>query len=74
MKEPENYGEEYQIDGYEIWFHPWYSDYMEESFMAVSVFDPRDVEIFHAGMTKMQPSEEKAKEVLDFVLMYLEDL
>lgn len=47
----------YEVDGYEVVFTPWYSEYLGEDFVAVYVLkDGR--ELLHAGMTKLVPSEE----------------
>ena len=56
--------EHYEIDDYDVVFAPWHSEYLAEDFMGVSV--RRDGhEVFHAGMTKLEPSAEQAREVVE---------
>ena len=56
--------EHYEIDGLTVTFTPWYSEYMAENFVAISVTrDGR--EVYHAGMTHVVPSEEQAREVVE---------
>lgn len=58
----------YEIDGFEVVFSPWHSDYVDEDFTAVSVLrDGR--ERFHAGMTKLVPSVEQARELVETMLI-----
>ena len=54
----------YEIDGLTVTFTPGYSEYMAEDFVAISVTrDGR--EVYHVGMTKVVPSEEQAREVVE---------
>ena len=63
----------YEIGGYEVVFTPWHSEYLAEDFMGVSV--RRDGhEIFHAGMTKLAPSMEQAREIIETMTMLEEAL
>lgn len=55
--------ERYEVDGYEVVFRPWYSESMEEDFTAVYVLKDGG-EMLHAGMTKLVPSEEQARDVV----------
>lgn len=56
--------ESYVVDGLEVVFTPWHSEYLAEDFMGVSV--RRDGhEVFHAGMTKLAPSVEQAREIVE---------
>lgn len=65
--------EHYEIDGFEVVFSPWRSEYLAEDFMGVSVRrDGR--EVFHAGMTKLIPSAEQAREVVKTMNMLEESL
>lgn len=56
----------YEVDGYEVVFTPWHSDYLEEDFVAVSVKKDGH-EVFHAGMTHREPSELNAEHVVALV-------
>ena len=59
-------GEYYEVDSYEVVFHPWYSEYMDEDFMAVYVLkDGR--EVLHAGMTHIEPTEENARKQVELL-------
>lgn len=65
--------ESYTVDGFEVVFTPWHSEYLAEDFMGVSV--RRDGhEIFHAGMTKLAPSMEQAREIIETMTMLEEAL
>lgn len=65
--------ESYTVDGFEVVFTPWHSEYLAEDFMSVSV--RRDGhEIFHAGMTKLVPSVEQAYEIVETMTMLEEAL
>lgn len=65
--------ERYEIDGFEVVFVPWHSEYMNEDFMAVYVLkDGR--EVMHAGMTHIEPTEEAARNNVVLVLETLERL
>ena len=56
----------YEIDGYEVVFAPWHSEYLNEDFVAVNVLrDGR--EVMHAGMTHVEPSEQAAREQIGLV-------
>lgn len=58
----------YEIDGFEVLFKPWYSEALEEDFIAVYVLrDGR--EVMHSGMTHLVPSEEQAREIVETMLM-----
>lgn len=51
----------YEVDGYEVAFAPWHSNYLDEDFVAVAVYaDGR--ELLQAGMTHAVPSEGTARE------------
>lgn len=65
--------ESYTVDGFEVVFTPWNSEFLAEDFMGISV--RRDgYEVFHAGMTKLVPSVEQAREVVDTMTMLEEAL
>lgn len=65
--------EYYKVDDYEVVFHPWHSEYMDEDFVAVYVLkDGR--EVMHAGMTHIEPSEEAARNEVVHVLETLKRL
>lgn len=54
----------YEIDGLTVCFTPWHSEALGEDFIAVSV--RRDgVELLHSGMTKLEPSEQQARHVVE---------
>lgn len=56
----------YEIDGYEVVFVPWHSEYLDEDFVAVYVLrDGR--EVMHAGMTHVEPTEQAAREEVGLV-------
>lgn len=56
----------YEIDGYEVVFVPWHSEYLDEDFAAVCVL--RDgKEVMHAGMAHVEPTEQSAREGVGFV-------
>ena len=58
----------YTVDGFEVVFTPWHSEYLAEDFMGVSV--RRDgYEVYHAGMTKLVPSVEQAREIVEAMTM-----
>lgn len=58
----------YEIDGLMVCFTPWHSEALDEDFIAVSV--RRDgMELFHSGMTKLVPSEEQARHVVEALVM-----
>ena len=58
----------YMVDGFEVVFTPWYSEALSEDFMGASV--RRDgYEVFHAGMTKLVPSVEQARHIVETVTM-----
>lgn len=60
--------ERYEVDGFEVVFTPWHSESLAEDFTAVSVRrDGR--EVFHSGMTKLKPSKEQAREVVETMLI-----
>lgn len=55
---------EYDIDGLAVRFIPWHSEYMDEDFIAVSIWkDGR--ELMHAGMTHVEPSLEAARQEVE---------
>ena len=57
----------YEVDGYEVAFVPWRSEFLEEDFVAVYVTkDGR--EVMHSGMTKLEPSDKTAQDVVDAML------
>lgn len=56
----------YEVGGYEVMFTPWYSDYLDEDFVAVSVRKDGH-EVYHAGMTHREPSEPNAERVVELV-------
>lgn len=60
--------ERYEIGGFEVVFTPWHSEYLNEDFMAVSVLNDGR-EVFHSGMTKLQPSEEQARNIVETMLI-----
>lgn len=62
--------EHYEIDGYEVVFTPWHSESMDEDFMSVSIRHDGH-EVFHAGMTHLEPSEETARREVEFMLAFL---
>lgn len=63
----------YTVDGFEVVFTPWHSESLAEDFMGVSV--RRDgYEVFHAGMTKLAPSVEQAREIVETMTMLEEAL
>ena len=65
--------ESYMVDGFEVVFTPWHSEYLAEDFMGVSI--RRDGhEVFHAGMTKLAPSMEQAREIIETMTMLEEAL
>ena len=65
--------EHYEIEGYDVFFVRWHSEYMGEDFTSVSVAKD-DREVCHAGMTKLEPSEEQARAVVELMKeMRLED-
>lgn len=65
--------ESYAVDGFEVVFTPWHSESLTEDFMGVSV--RRDgYEVFHAGMSKLVPSEEQAREIVETMAMLEEAL
>lgn len=56
----------YEIDGYEVVFVPWHSEYLDEDFVAVYVL--RDgMEVMHAGMTHVEPTEQAARKEVGLV-------
>lgn len=58
----------YEIDGLTVCFTPWHSEALDEDFVAVSVRrDGR--EVFHSGMTKLVPSEQQARYVVEALTM-----
>lgn len=59
--------ERYEVDGFEVAFVPWHSEYLNESFVAVYVFEDGR-EVLHAGMTKIEPSEDNARKEVEHVL------
>lgn len=60
--------EHYEIDGFEVVFTPWHSEYLDEDFTAVSVLNGGR-EVFHSGMTKLVPSKEQAREIVETMLI-----
>lgn len=60
-------GDIYEVDGYEVAFVPWYSEFLEEDFVAVYVLKDGN-EVLHSGMTKIEPSEKAARDVVDAML------
>ena len=65
--------ERYEIDGFEVVFTHWHSECLAEDFMGVSVRrDGR--EVYHAGMTKLAPSVEQAREIVETMTMLEEAL
>lgn len=63
--------ERYEVDGYEVVYRPWHSECMDEDFVAVSILkDGR--ELMHAGMAKLVPSEQQAREDVETMLRVLE--
>lgn len=63
----------YTVDGFEVVFSPWHSEYLAEDFMGVSV--RRDgYEVYHSGMTKLVPSVEQAREIVETITMLDEAL
>lgn len=65
--------ERYEVDGFEVVFTPWHSEFLAEDFMSVSVrLD--GYEVFHAGMTKLMPSVEQARKVVETMTMLEEAL
>lgn len=65
--------ERYEVDGFEVVFTPWHSEFLAEDFIGVSV--RRDgYEVYHAGMTKLAPSMEQAREIIETMTMLEEAL
>ena len=56
--------EHYEIYGYDVFFVRWHSEYLDEDFVAVSVAKD-DREVFHSGMTHLEPSEEQARKLVE---------
>lgn len=65
--------EHYKVDGFEVVFSPWHSEYLAEDFVGVSV-RRGEREVFHAGMTKLVPSAEQAREVVETMTILEESL
>lgn len=63
----------YTVDGFEVVFNPWHSESLAEDFMGVSVRHG-GYEVFHAGMTKLVPSAEKAREIVETMTILKEAL
>lgn len=59
--------ESYTVDGFEVVFVPWHSEYLNESFVAVYVFEDGR-EVLHAGMTNTEPSEDNARKEVEHFL------
>ena len=58
--------EVYEIDGYEVVFTPWHSEYLDEGFVSIKAM--RDgCEVFHAGMTHAVPSDDEARMTVELV-------
>lgn len=63
----------YTVDGFEVVFTPWHSEFLAEDFMGVSI--RRDgYEVYHIGMTKLVPSAEQAREIVETMTMLDEAL
>lgn len=63
----------YTVDGFEVVFTPWHSEYLAEDFIGVSI--RRDgYEVYHAGMTRLVPSAEQAREIVETMTMLDEAL
>lgn len=58
----------YTVDGFEVVFIPWYSESTAENFMGVSI-QRNGHEIFYFGMTKLLPSVEQAREIVETIAM-----
>lgn len=63
----DNKTERYEVDGYEVVFVPWHSEYLDEDLVAVSILKDGH-EVMHAGMTTLVPSEEQARKEVEHVL------
>ena len=63
----------YTVDGFEVVFTPWHSESLAEDFMGVSIRRDRH-EVYHAGMTKLVPSVEQAREIVEAMTMLDEAL
>ena len=63
----------YTVDGFEVVFAPWYSESLAEGFMGVSI-RRGGYEVFHADMTKLAPSMEQAREIVETMIMLEEAL
>jgi hypothetical protein len=61
-------GERYEVGCFEVVFVPWHSEYLAEDFMGVSIRRGGH-EVFHAGMTKLVPSAEQAREIVETMTM-----
>lgn len=59
--------ERYEVDGFEVAFVPWYSEYLDENFVAVYVFKDGNM-VMHAGMTHIEPSEDNARKEIELFL------
>lgn len=59
--------ERYEVDGFEVVFVPWHSEYMNEDFTAVYVLEDGR-EVMHAGMTSIEPSEDNARKEVEHFL------
>ena len=65
--------ERYEVDGFEVVFTPWHSEFLAEDFIGVSVRHD-GYEVYHAGMTKLAPSVEQAREIIETMTMLEEAL
>ena len=58
--------EYYEVDGYEVVFVPWRSEYLDEDFIAVYMLEDGR-EVMHAGMTHVEPSEQAARKQVELM-------
>lgn len=63
----------YTVDGFEVVFTPWHSESLDDDFMGVSI-RRSGYEVFHAGITKLVPSMEQAREIVETMTMLEEAL
>ena len=59
--------ERYEVDGFEIGFVPWHSEYLDEDLVAIYIFEDGR-EVMHAGMTYTEPSEDNARKEVELFL------
>lgn len=58
--------ERYKIDGYEVMFKPWHGIFVDEDYVDVTV-SKHGIEIFHAEATKLDPSEQQARKIVESI-------